>query len=152
MLRWKERKGSTIWIFSIYGFYSASAVSGDRVAVRARSKRHLTNLLTRFDLSSKIVRLRYRDYPYRVYLPKPVWMSIVAGIAEEQTWSNFKGEVKRRARSKVDRAYETALHRVWYEMLRFQEALEKTRWQRDKAGARESEHFIDWEKLWPTKN
>jgi hypothetical protein len=110
---------------TVLGFYSVSAVTQNRVAVRARSREHLENLRARFPRKlgkEPVHRLKNRDYPFRIYVDKHVWASIVGELVTEQTWSNFKGEVKKRKKTMVDAAYLGALHRVWWEMRQFESA------------------------------
>jgi hypothetical protein len=93
-----------MWIFVRYGFYSIASASkpdgsidGETVMVRARSKDHLQNLPDRFSAlaDAEIVAMPNRDYRYRLITPKRVWVPILAELAEEQDWSNFKNEGRR---------------------------------------------------------
>lgn len=58
-----------------------------------------------------------RDYPWRIQLTKPAWKRVVVELVEEQTWSNFKNEVKRFGGRDE---YEKALHDVWFTMQRIE--------------------------------
>ena len=62
--------------------------------IRARVRKHLTNLQRLFPSLAgvKILALPGRDYGYRLIVPKDVWVEVLKGLAEEQTWSNFKDE------------------------------------------------------------
>jgi hypothetical protein len=90
--------------------------------VRARVRKHLTNLQRRFPLlaDTKILTLLGRDYSYRLIVPKPVWVEVLKEMAEEQTWANFKNEA---AAWKADTGadYVKKLHTVWWEMFQLQE-------------------------------
>jgi hypothetical protein len=60
-----------------------------------------------------------RDYRYRTIVPKNVWAHILAELAQEQQWSNFKNEVNR-YQGRVGADYVHALHEVWGIMYAFQ--------------------------------
>jgi hypothetical protein len=47
-------------------------------------------------------------------------IEVLKGMAEEQTWSNFKDEAAAR-KSETGTAYVNKLHAVWWEMLQLQE-------------------------------
>jgi hypothetical protein len=117
-----------MWIFVRYGFYSiacASKPDGSRdketVMVRARCKDHLQNLRNRFPAlaNAEIVVMPSRDYRYRLVTPKRVWVPILAELAEEQDWSNFKNEAAV-YQGKSGTPYARALHDVWEIMYRLQ--------------------------------
>ena len=98
--------------------------------VRARRKDHLRNLQKRFTVlaGAEIATWPNRDYRYRLIAPKSVWVSVLAGMADEQEWSNFKNEAAKR-QGKSGREYLNALHDVWEAMHRLQESGElKNRW------------------------
>ena len=110
-----------MWIFTRYGFYSvacASATDGsldkETVMVRGRRKDHLQNLRGRFSVISdaKIITTADNDYRYRLILSKRTWVTILAEMADEQDWSNFKNEAAA-YQGKSGAAYLTALHEVW---------------------------------------
>ena len=110
-----------MWIFTRYGFFSVASASkpdGSRdretVMVRARRKDHLESLRDRFPAlaDKKILTMPNADYRYRIIVPKQAWVSVVAELAEEQDWSNFKNEVSSH-QGKSGAAYVRALHDVW---------------------------------------
>lgn len=113
-----------MWLFSRYGFFSAVAEPREtgRVMVRARSKGHLVALKKRFPVLGplRIYTTPQRDYKYRLLVCRAIWSDIVAAVALEVTYSNFKDEA-RRTRS-FDSAYIEALHDVWTVMYRSQYA------------------------------
>jgi hypothetical protein len=116
-----------MWLFTRYGFYSvACADKTDKkdgpldpatMMVRARRKSHLQALQKRFAQleASEIVVLKGRDYRYRLFVGKDLWARIVAELASEQTWSNFKNEAARFGGSGSS-DYVHALHEVWATM------------------------------------
>ena len=111
-----------MWIFSILGFYSIACadkpgthgIDPDTVMVRARVRKHLTNLQHRFPslAETKILTLPGRDYGFRLIVPKSVWVEVLKELAEEQNWSNFKSQAaKNMGQTSTD--YTSALHDVW---------------------------------------
>ena len=117
-----------MWIFTRYGFYSVACASKpddsldkETVMVRGRSKDHLHNLRNRFPAiaAAEIVTMADRDYRCRIILAKSVWAPILAQLAEEQEWSNFKSEVAA-YQSAEGNSYVGALHDVWGIMHRLQ--------------------------------
>jgi hypothetical protein len=110
-----------MWVFVRYGFYSVACASKpdgsldkSSVMVRARRKDHLQNLRDRFPMlaDAEIITMPHRDYRHRLIVPKKVWVPILAEMAEEQEWSNFKNEAARHQR-KGGASYTNALHDVW---------------------------------------
>lgn len=117
-----------MWLFTIYGFFSiacASKADGTRdtetVMVRARVREHLERLQARFPAIAgrEVLRTKDNDYRYRLIAPKAEWATIVAELAAEQTWSNFKSKVAA-FQGAAGREYEHALHEVWSVMNRLQ--------------------------------
>ncbi len=113
-----------MWLFTKHGFFSAvSAWQGDgtthqpidpdRVVVRARVQSHLEALKARFpeQLGSCDIHVSpKRDYRYRIVVAKPDWSRVLAGLAEELDYDNFKNEV---SGHEGRTAYEKSLHQVW---------------------------------------
>ena len=93
-----------MWLFTRYGFYSVACADmkdgsfdPSTMMVRARRKSHLQALQKRFPelAADEIVMFPGRDYKYRLIVAKDSWIKIVAELASEQTWSNFKAEAAR---------------------------------------------------------
>jgi len=110
-----------MWLFTRYGFYSIAcarkpdgSLDPELLMVRARRKEHLANLQKRFAAlaGAEIVRLPHRDYRYRLVVPKHAWVTVIAELAREQEWSNFKKEAERFLGA-AGRDYTDALHQVW---------------------------------------
>ena len=115
-----------MWIFTKYGFYSAvcarqgkgthdQQVDPNRIMVRARLKSHLEGLMQRFPQLLSECNIKVfagTDYAYRLFLPKSVWTQVLAGLAEEIDYDNFKSEVAHH-QGKAGAAYEHSLHDVW---------------------------------------
>ncbi len=96
-------------------------IDRDTVMVRARVRKHLTNLQRRFPslADTKTLTWPSRDYGFRLIVPKTVWVEVLKEMAEEQTWSNFKDEAAAR-KADTGAEYLNRLHAVWWEMLRLQ--------------------------------
>jgi len=122
-----------MWLFTKHGFFSAvCARQGDgkscepvdpgRIMVRARVRGHLDALKKRFPNligESEVQESAGTDYAFRLFAPKSAWMQVLAGLAEETDYDNFKSEVAdHQGRHGVD--YEDALHEVWAVMRRLQ--------------------------------
>ncbi len=120
-----------MWLFTRYGFYSIACASkqdgsidSDTIMIRARDIDHLKRLQKRFQTigDAEIVTLPNRDYRYRLMVPKDVWTMIVAELAQEQEWANFKNEAAR-FQGHPGSHYAHALHEVWRVMHDLQERL-----------------------------
>lgn len=121
-----------MWIFTRHGFYSAvcarqgqgeyhQPVDPERIMVRVRLRSHLEALRARFPNlvgDCEIQEFSGSDYPFRIFAAKSVWAKVVAELAMETDYDNFKGEVARFQGAKgVGRsAYMDALHEVWRTM------------------------------------
>ncbi len=115
-----------MWLFTKYGFYSAvcarqgdgghgQPVDSNRIMVRARLRTHLEALKDRFpDLLGgfEIKEFAGTDYAFRLFVDKPVWSKVMAGLSDELNYDNFKSEVSR-FQGRDGAAYERALHKVW---------------------------------------
>lgn len=122
-----------MWIFTKYGFFSAvcaregsgrhgQPVDLDRIMIRARLRSHLESLLKRFPEAlggSEIQTFPGTDYAFRIFVAKPVWSEVLAALAEETDYDNFKAAVARHL-GKDGMAYEKSLHDVWDVMYRLQ--------------------------------
>ena len=122
-----------MWIFTKHGFFSAvcarqgdgkhgEPVDTDRIMVRARIRGHLEALRKRFPGllgESEIQESAGTDYAFRLFVPKSAWTQVVAGLAEETDYDNFKSEVARH-QGRAGAAYEHSLHDVWSVMNRLQ--------------------------------
>ena len=122
-----------MWIFTKHGFFSAvcarkgngkhgQPVNPDRIMVRGRLRSHLEALKHRFpDLLGQcdIQENAGTDYAFRLFVQKSAWMQVVAGLAQETDYDNFKSEVARH-QGRAGAAYEHSLHEVWSVMNRLQ--------------------------------
>ena len=122
-----------MWFFTKHGFFSAACarqgngkhgqlVDPDRIMVRARLPSHLKALKERFDdlLGDCEIQISAgTDYAFRLFVQKSVWVQVLAGLAEETDYDNFKSEVARH-QGEAGVAYEHSLHEVWSVMNRLQ--------------------------------
>jgi len=123
-----------MWLFTRYGFYSIAcgnapdgSLDPDVVMVRARQVDHLRELQNRFPQLAdvQIVTMPHRDYRYRLVVAKELWVGLVAEIAREQQWSNFKDEAAR-YQGRAGSDYVHSLHNVWRVMYDLQEGARRT--------------------------
>ena len=115
-----------MWVFTTYGFFSAvcarkgngkygQPVDPDRIMIRARLRSHLDALLKRFPEllgGIEIQTFTGTDYAFRIFVAKPAWAAVLAALAEETDYDNFKAEVALH-QGKDGKAYEKSLHDVW---------------------------------------
>ena len=115
-----------MWIFTKHGFFSAvcarqgngkpgQPVDPGRIMVRGRVRSHLEALKKRFPDQlgdCEIQEFPRTDYAYRLFVQKSIWMQVVAGLAEETDYDNFKSEAARH-QGRAGAAYERSLHEVW---------------------------------------
>lgn len=122
-----------MWVYTKHGFFSAvcarqgsghrgQPVDPDRIMVRARVRAHLEALTKRFPEllgPCEIQEFAGTDYAFRIFVAKPVWSQVLAGLADEIDYDNFKSEVARH-QGQAGAAYEHSLHDVWSVMYRLQ--------------------------------
>lgn len=86
-----------MWLFTKAGFFSVVDKEGDgNVCIRSRLREDLETLCTDYLTDPpSIIENSGTDYPYRIYLPKPEWVSLAAVLADEVDYSNFKNEISR---------------------------------------------------------
>ena len=122
-----------MWLFTKHGFFSAvcarqgdgkhgQPVDPDRIMVRARVGGHLEALKKRFPellAECRIHESAGTDYAYRLFVQKSGWTQVLAGLAEETDYDNFKSEVAHH-QGRSGAAYEHSLHEVWSVMHRLQ--------------------------------
>lgn len=123
-----------MWIFTKHGFFSAvcarqgngqygEPVDRDRIMVRARLRSHLEALQEQFSEwlgDCEILESTDADYAYRLFVAKSVWAQVLAGLAEETDYDNFKSAVAR-YQGEAGAGYERSLHDVWSVMYKLQE-------------------------------
>lgn len=123
-----------MWIFTKYGFFSVvcarkgdgkhgQPIDPDRIMVRSRLRRHLRLLQERFpDLigQCEIQKNTGTDYAFRLFVPKNEWVHVLARLAEETNYDNFKSEVADHLGA-AGSAYENSLTDVWSVMYKLQQ-------------------------------
>jgi hypothetical protein len=99
-----------MWLFTTQGFYSVVAHrrDRDRLIVRARAREDLEAL------REQIPELRIHsdpdaDYRWRAVVTRAEWVAVVAELATELDYDNFKRAVATRQGRERERLY----HRVW---------------------------------------
>lgn len=122
-----------MWIFTKYGFFSAVCarqgngshglpVDPNRIMIRARVRTHLDALKKRFPEllgPCEIHDTAGSDYAVRIFVAKSVWSQVLASLAEETDYGNFKSEVGRH-QGQAGAAYLHSLHEVWSVMRKLQ--------------------------------
>ena len=94
-----------MWVMTRRGFVSAVA-DGGQIKVRARTKQHLTDVLALAKVKAKVEVTPGRDYRYRAFLSRTEFKKLMAALADDVTYGNFKSSVPRGK-------YEKRLHDVW---------------------------------------
>ena len=98
-----------MWLFTKYGFFSAvcarrgageygQPVDPDRIMVRSRLRSHLESLKNRFSEqlgSCEILETPSTDYRYRLFVSNQAWSVVMAELAMNTDYDNFKSEVAR---------------------------------------------------------
>lgn len=122
-----------MWLFTKHGFFSAvcarqgsgkhgQPVDPNRIMVRARVRAHLAGLKKQFPHllgQCGIQEFVGTDYAFRIFVAKSVWSQVLAGLAEETDYDNFKSKVAHH-QGKAGAAYERSLHDVWSVMYKLQ--------------------------------
>lgn len=116
-----------MWLFTRHGFFSvtnarqdrgAGSLDPDRLQVRARSRKHLENLIEQFDVLSgdavsDIIETPKADYLFRIIVSREAWVIVAGALAAEIAYPNFKNECYNRP--ELEDAYLSTLHEVWGE-------------------------------------
>ena len=92
-----------MWIFNEDGFFSTVVDKDDPrfLAVRSRDASSLANFNEAIGGEpgdDGIVETRDRDYPYRVWVPKAVWVGYMADKAETLDYVDYKSHMTERFR------------------------------------------------------
>lgn len=112
-----------MWIFQPDGFFSAveHRDNPDMILVRCRAKVHAQRLLASLPEAERPELVETpppADYRWRAVLTRVQWVYVVARWAAGIDYGNFKNEAHKR---KHPVGFMSALHRVWDEMLAFQD-------------------------------
>jgi hypothetical protein len=88
-----------MWVITTKGFYSAVQKNGDppgTLTVRARAKQDLLNLKVEGLLPNlEIIEQAGTDYPFRIKVTSAEWARVMASLALDVDYPNFKDEVGR---------------------------------------------------------
>ncbi|QWV94887.1 hypothetical protein KP004_06835 [Geomonas oryzisoli] len=105
-----------MWIFTSVGFISVvrSDLDSEKLAVRARKRKHLEMLLP----DEEIVHLPNRDYKYRVFITQEKFTDLMLKLSTSINYQNFKSSVH-------EFNYQDACHEVWGVMNRYQRGAEE---------------------------
>jgi len=87
-----------MWLFTTAGFYSVvrHRERADTFLVRGRKYGDLHNLF-RFIPQRQILELEYADYRYRILVSREEWRYLIAHLAEEIDYPDFKSKIARTA-------------------------------------------------------
>ena len=89
-----------MWIFNEDGFFSTVVDRDDPtvLAVRSRDGRSLWNFCKAvgLDPNDRVVETRDRDYPWRVRVPKQVWVHYMETKASELDYVDYKSHMTER--------------------------------------------------------
>ena len=82
-----------MWIFTRDGFFSLAVTPfckpGD-VAVRARRREHLENLMARHEVQAEIMVFPEADYRFRIQIPREQWGRVMRAEGEGLDYESFK--------------------------------------------------------------
>lgn len=105
-----------MWLATTRGFYSAvkHRDKPHTVLVRARARKDLKRLIELApDKGLKIKKtLERADYPYRMEVPQRLWVDLLAVLASEIDYDNFKTAVGKKSKKRAG-----LYSRVWSIML-----------------------------------
>lgn len=106
-----------MWLFTRQGFYSIISKGEHEFHVRARARKDLENLNALAGTSHKIHRSPDADYRWRMVVTGDEAHGLIAKLAADIDYSNFKGVVARTPgqQDKMD-----ILHEVWGLMWEYQ--------------------------------
>jgi len=82
-----------MWIFTRDGFFSLAVTpfcKPGEVAVRARRREHIENLMARHAIQAEIMVFTEADYRFRIHLPRAEWGRIMQAEGEGLDYESFK--------------------------------------------------------------
>ena len=113
-----------MWIMAPYGFFSVVCAHAtgpnasygeahpDLMQIRARNRKHLESLKNRFAGLPEIDKKSGTDYPCRIIAPRADVLRVVATMAEEVDYTNFKNEAHKV--SPNDKPFHNFLMSIWH--------------------------------------
>ena len=116
-----------MWLFTPHGFFSITRtrLNPSQMQIRARSRKHLENLQKHFTpdegicLLGQILETPDADYRYRIIAEPATVQILLAKLAEEIDYPNFKNECH--GKHPDDTKYHNALHEIWGTMYELQQ-------------------------------
>jgi len=106
-----------MWIATKHGFYSIVQKRDDEYHVRGRVRQDLENLLHLVRLDLAIEDWPGADYRYRIIVGRKTFSGIMAALALDLDYPNFKAEI---ASSPDQHEKIEAFHQVWRILARLQ--------------------------------
>ena len=82
-----------MWLFMKQGFYSIVRKDGDEWHIRARARKDLENLNRLAGTDHAIHRAEKADYRWRIVVPGTEARALVARLADDIDYPNFKSAV-----------------------------------------------------------
>ena len=106
-----------MWLFTETGFVSVVQDKEDsnKMVVRARDKKSLQPLMDAYGV--KMVNLKNRDYPHRVFLTRKQFVDWLVESGETLDYNNYKTRVSQTR----GHDFASPLHDVWATMLRLED-------------------------------
>lgn len=114
-----------MWIMTPYGFFSVVCAHGynahntypapphpELMMIRGRNRNHLEALKKRFSGLPEIDENSGTDYPFRITAPRADVLRVVATMAEDVDYTNFKSEAHKV--SPNDKSFHTFLMSIWH--------------------------------------
>jgi hypothetical protein len=104
-----------MWLFTEKGFFSVvkSRQYPTKILIRSRDRSHLAALSKHLKLTADILEHKGSDYQFRIMVDRATWVSIVAVLADDIDYTNFKDHVDRLAKRGSISHYSQLLHMVW---------------------------------------
>jgi hypothetical protein len=106
-----------MWLFTETGFVSVVQDPQDKnkMVVRSRDKVSLEPLVASY--ATKVIELKNRDYPYRVFLTRQQFVDWLVELGETLEYTNYKT----RAGQTRGHDFTRPLHDVWSTMLQLED-------------------------------
>ena len=104
-----------MWVFTTDGFYSAVAHRSEpnTIIVRSRVREDAERLADRLLVEVEVQHTPQADYPWRLFVSRPVFARYLAEQVETMEYPNFKATISDPKRSAV-------YHGVWAELIGLQ--------------------------------
>jgi hypothetical protein len=107
-----------MWLATKHGFYSIVHKSNGHFHVRGRVRKDLENLIALVGLETELHEWPLADYRYRVIVTRAQFTRIMAALALDLDYPNFKSQI---AATPDQRGKLSAFHEIWEILSRLQE-------------------------------